>query len=108
MYFNMFFITLICVMVIDDSGFIGSVKYALGRFLNVRNYNDIKLSPFDCSYCSSFWCNVIYLLCIGQFSISNICVSLLFSTFTTQIYQLLRFMQDLINIIINKMYEIIE
>ena len=107
LYLNMFFITLICILVIDDSGFINSIKYAIGRFLKIRNYQNIKLSPFDCSYCSSFWCNVIYLFVTNHLTIFNITLALLLSTFTIQIYECIRLTKDIITKIINKIYEIL-
>lgn len=104
-YLNMLFITIICVLVIDDSGFINSIKYFIGKCLGIKNYSAIMLKPFDCSYCCSFWCNIIYLLITYNFTIQNILVALLLSTFTIQIYDIICLVKDLISKITNLIYE---
>ena len=65
--FNLFLISVICVLIIDLSGFIDSLKYGLSKLLTKNKLAsiDYRLKPIDCSLCMSFWISLIYILCIG-------------------------------------------
>lgn len=94
LYLNMLFITIICVLIIDDSGIINSVKSWLGKFLEV-DPGRLDLKPFSCSYCMNFWCCTVYLLCLGQLTIFNIMISLILSTCTVPIFNTINLIKDI-------------
>lgn len=63
-------ITICWVIILDQlhfwEDFTSSVKSLLtkGKFRN-----PIQIKPFSCSTCMSFYCNLIYILIVGKFSI---------------------------------------
>ena len=96
---------MICVIIIDLSGFMDSIKYFVGKCLDIKNYSAIKLKPFDCSYCCSFWCNMIYLFIMNNISIQNILIALLLSTVTTSLKDIIVLINDIIIKTLNLIYE---
>ena len=47
-YFDLFLIALICVVIIDISGFIGEIEDILAKWLKVKSVRIPK--PFSCSF----------------------------------------------------------
>lgn len=72
-------IAFIAVLVIDKSGIVESIKYAISKALTKGKVakTDFRLKPFDCSLCMTFWSCFIYLLIVGKVSIFTIAISLL-------------------------------
>jgi hypothetical protein len=64
MILDLICIWFICVLVIDISGFIDSIKYGLSYLLTKGKIptTDYRLKPIDCSLCATFWCGLIYVL----------------------------------------------
>ena len=102
-YIDLFEITVIVVIIVDISGFIDSIKNLIGKVLGINN---VKLKPLDCSFCLNFWVSLIYLLITNELSITAVMVTLLLSTMTPVIGDLIYLIRDLIGKIINKIYNI--
>lgn len=60
-------ISAIISFIIDISGVMDSIKYAIWRwaFNGKREYKDFNLKPFDCSLCMTFWVGLIYIIITG-------------------------------------------
>ena len=90
---DLFSILIISVIVIDISGFVHSIKVAIGKYLGISP-NSFRIKPFDCSFCMTFWISVIYLLVVGRFSLVNIAVVLLLCCLTTPLKNLIMSVRD--------------
>ena len=100
-------ITICWVIILDQlhfwEDFTSSVKSILtkGKFRN-----PINIKPFNCSVCMSFYCNLIYILIVGKFSIFMIGYILLLSWSAPVINSIFTLGKNLflklINIIANK------
>ena len=90
---DLFSILIISVLVIDISGFVHSIKAAIGKFLGISP-NSFRIKPFDCSFCMTFWVSMIYLLVVGRFTLANIAVVLLLCCLTTPLKNLIMSLID--------------
>lgn len=90
---DLFSILVICVLVIDISGFVHSIKVAIGKFLGIST-NSFRIKPFDCSFCMTFWVSMIYLLVAGRFTLANIAIVLLLCCLTTPLKNLVMSVRD--------------
>ena len=90
---DLFSILIICVLVIDISGFVHSIKVVIGKYLGISP-NSFRIKPFDCSFCMTFWISVIYLLVVGRFTLVNIAVVLLLCCLTTPLKNLVMSVRD--------------
>ena len=90
---DLFSILIISVLVIDISGFVYSIKTAIGKFLGISP-NSFRIKPFDCSFCMTFWVSVIYLLVVGRFTLANIAIVLLLCCLTTPLKNLVMSVRD--------------
>lgn len=90
---DLFSILIICVLVIDISGFVHSIKAAIGKFLGISP-NSFRIKPFDCSFCMTFWVSLIYLLVVGRFTLVNIAIVLLLCCLTTPMKNLVMSVRD--------------
>ena len=90
---DLFSILIISVLVIDISGFVHSIKVAIGKYLKISP-NSFRIKPFDCSFCMTFWVSVIYLLVVGRFTLVNIAVVLLLCCLTTPLKNLVMSVRD--------------
>lgn len=90
---DLFSILIISVIVIDISGFVHSIKAAIGKYLGISP-NSFRIKPFDCSFCMTFWVSLIYLLVVGRFTLVNIAVVLLLCCLTTPLKNLVMSVRD--------------
>lgn len=90
---DLFSILIICVLVIDISGFVHSIKVVIGKYLGISP-NSFRIKPFDCSFCMTFWASMIYLLVVGRFTLVNIAVVLLLCCLTTPLKNLVMSVRD--------------
>lgn len=90
---DLFSILIISVLVIDISGFVHSIKVAIGKYLKISP-NSFRIKPFDCSFCMTFWVSMIYLLVVGRFTLVNIAVVLLLCCLTTPLKNLVMSVRD--------------
>lgn len=104
-YWNILLIAIICVIIIDLSGFIDSVKHFIWKKLyNPLPYKDFDIKPFTCSLCSTFWLSLIYVIIIHQLSIPVITYILVISYFTTTIKDIILFIKDFFIKIMDELY----
>lgn len=90
---DLFSILIISVLVIDISGFVHSIKAAIGKYLGISP-NSFRIKPFDCSFCMTFWVSLIYLLVVGRFTLLNIAIVLLLCCLTTPLKNLVMSLID--------------
>ena len=90
---DLFSILIISVIVIDISGFVHSIKAAIGKYLGISP-NSFRIKPFDCSFCMTFWVSLIYLLVVGRFTLANIAIVLLLCCLTTPLKNLVMSVRD--------------
>ena len=100
----------ITVSIIDDSGFIDSVKIAISKILTHGKIptSDFRIKPFDCSYCMNFWIGMCYLLLTHQFTIPYIAFVLFLSAMVTVTKEVINLVRDLFIKAINKIYDLIQ
>lgn len=100
---NLILIAIIVVNIIDLSGFIQNVKYLICKLLN-KPQQDFPLKPFDCSYCTTHWIGLIYLIITKEISVLSYAILLLVCFFTPLIKDLLMIIKDLMTKIVDKLY----
>lgn len=94
---NLFFIAVICVIIIDISGFIEGIESLLTKVLGYK----VRIpKPFSCSMCSTHWIGLIYLI-FTHFSIESYMILLLISICTPLIENVIRNLMDIVGILIN-------
>ena len=103
MILKLFYITLIVVFVIDHSGMIDTIKGALAKWLKVR---EVRIKPFDCSLCMSWWCGLLALAIERQFTLGNIVAVALFALFADKIADTLTLLRDATSKAINAIYKL--
>lgn len=103
MILKLFCITLIVVFVIDHSGMIDTIKGALAKWLKVRA---VRIKPFDCSLCMSWWCGLLALAIERQFTLGNIVAVALFALFADKIADTLTLLRDATTKAINAIYKL--
>ena len=104
----MLLITFVVVFIIDNPGVIDSIKkWIWKRYIKIGDYNNINLKPFDCSLCSTWWINLIYIAITGKFSILYIAFSALLSLLASNIADFQRWIKDLLTTIINLLYKLL-
>lgn len=100
-------IQLICVLIIDISGFTDSVKWGVSKWLTkgkipTTNYS---LKPVDCSLCMTWWSCLIYMICIGQLSVFLLAYILFLAIMTPVAKDIIILIRDIFIKLINKFYE---
>lgn len=90
---NLLLIAVIAVVVVDLSGFVDAVKAALARWLTRAGRptaaENIRLKPFDCSLCVTFWAGLFWLICVDAVSLGTLAALCLVALSTTVIDNLL-------------------
>lgn len=104
-YLDLFELTIIVVIVVDISGFVESIKAFVGKVLGINN---VKLKPFECSLCMTFWVSLGYLLITNQLSITAIMVALLISVMTPVIQDLIYLIRDILGFILLKISKLLK
>lgn len=104
---NLVLICLVCVLIIDTSGFINSFKSFISKRLTNSKIDTVKfrIPPFDCSFCMNWWSSLIYLIITHQLSLPSITLVLFLSLMSDPIGRLLLLIKDLINKLIDNIYE---
>lgn len=103
-------IQLICVLIIDISGFIDSVKWGVSKWLTKGKIptTDYRIKPFDCSLCMTWWSCLIYMICMGQFSIFLLAYILFLAIMTPVAKEIIVLIRDICIKVINKIYDMIQ
>lgn len=77
---NLLLIQFIIVNLIDISGFIAELEGMLAKWLNIKSARIPK--PFSCSYCSTWWVGLLYLLFTGNLTLYYVAFLLLLCSLT--------------------------
>lgn len=96
---NLFLITLIICFIIDCSGIMTDIrKFAANTIYKKTkikvDYNDLKLKPIGCSLCMTWWTGIIYLLCVGEFTLVNLTYVTILALLSSNISGLLFTLKD--------------
>lgn len=96
---NLLIISVLCVFVIDYSGFVDEIGDYLTKI--TRSKLPLKLpKPFNCSLCSTLWVGLFYLLIINQLTFINllflVCVCCLTGVILHLIYAVTGFIDRII------------
>ena len=108
---DLLFLTIIVCYIEDCSGFIQSVKRQFLRKVMKMNNPDasmLKIPPFDCSRCMSFYTNLIYLLIVGKFTLPYIALVSFLSLISSNISGLLLTIKDYLSTFENWLQKIIQ
>ena len=107
---NLILIAAIVVFIVDISGAVDSLKSGLKWILTKGKMkdSDYRLKPFDCSLCQIFWCGIIYLLVIGEFTLPYFAFVCLLACFSGIIKNSILLVEDIITTIIQLIYKLIE
>lgn len=91
-------IAVIAVVIIDMSGLVPAVRGAVARFLTKHgrptDAENVRLKPFDCSFCMTFWVGLGFLLGTRSFSVGALAVLCLVALSTVIIDDALRMVLD--------------
>lgn len=100
-------INLLLILVIDLSGFVTNVKRLISKLLtrNKIDTTNFSIKPFDCSYCMTFWCLLIYLLITGNLSFLTLLLVIMITHFTEVTKQLMILVKDFILKLIDEFYD---
>lgn len=105
MILDLFLIACICTLVID-SGFFDEIEKSLSNKL-FRNKHKIYFGKiFHCELCSTVWISIIYILILGEFSLYNLCIVLLFGYSTNILAGILHLVLDLCSKFIDLIYKL--
>lgn len=102
--FNLLILQFIVVFIVDLSGFIGSIKTLIWRWIfnNKKEYREFRLPPFDCSLCMVFWSGLIYLIAVHQFNMLTIGYVVLLSFTSDLVGSLAVQIKDILIRLVNK------
>ena len=103
---NLICIQLLVVFIVDISGAIDSLKSGLKWILTKgkMSSSDYRLKPIDCSLCMTFWSGLIYLWCVGSFTLPWICIVGLLAAFSGLAKSTILLFEDIVVRIINYIY----
>lgn len=88
-------IAIIVVCIVDLSGIIQSIQKLFAKFLSAKDFNNIKLPLISCSLCVTWWTSLIYIIATGNFTLTNIMLSILIATMTSVIKDLILSVKDI-------------
>lgn len=86
---------IIVVYLVVLSGIVDSIKSGLKTTM--------RLKPFDCPLCMCWWCNLLYIWCVGEISIFAIMISAVLSFFSEIIVEMLHTLKDLFIFVLRKL-----
>lgn len=101
---DLILVATITIYIVDLSGFTDTWLQFLSAYKG-RKIQELK--PFSCSLCMVWWVCLIFLLVTGKCSLSLIAFSALLSFLSNPIGQLLIFIRESINALINKMMNLL-
>ena len=101
-YMEMLMVSAVTVYIVDLSGFTDNWRGALSRMLGGVRLR--PLPPFDCGQCMSWWACLIYVLCVGKFSLATVAWSAFLAFMSTVTGGLLTLVRDAVAKIIDVIY----
>lgn len=101
---DLFLISVIVVIIIDISGITDTIKSLIKRIITRGMMSDpnYSLKPIYCSFCMTFWTGLVYMLCVGTFSLWMVTFLLLLCVMTPVIKDVIILFRNTIIKIINK------
>lgn len=102
--FNLFLIACICTLVIE-SGFFDEIEARLSKILFKNKHKLYFGKVFHCALCSTTWISIAYILILGEFSLYNLCIVLLFAYSTNVLAEILHLVLDICGKIIDLFYK---
>lgn len=96
---NLIFIAIIVCFIVDCSGIMTDIrKFVANQIYKKTNikidYNELKLKPIGCSLCSVWWTGLIYIICVGKFTIPYIAFVAFLSLISSNISGFLMTIKD--------------
>ena len=99
-FVDLLLVALVTIYIVDISGFTGSWRSLLSRWLKIKNLR--SLPPFDCGKCMTFWVGLIYMWCNWGVSLPLIAYVALLSFLSVTIGNILIFIREWIIKIIDR------
>ena len=93
-FINLLLIQFIIVCIIDISGFIQELEGMAGKWLKIKKAHIPK--PFSCSYCSTWWTGLIYLMVTGNVTLYYVAILLMICSLTTVTMEVIYLIQDIL------------
>lgn len=90
---NMFLIAWLCVFIIDCSGAIEELQRRLKRVSPLYRVG----KPLSCSLCMTWWLCLLYLLCIGNFTLGYVAIAAFWAIMTGELGSLIKYIQSRIS-----------
>ena len=100
-------INLVLILVIDMSGFVPEFKRLISKWLTKDHIStdSYRLKPFDCSYCMTFWCTMLYIIITQQFTTVNILFVVMLTHLTDVTRQAMLLIKDILIKLIDTIYD---
>ena len=104
---NILLISVICVIIIDGTDFIETIKHTIWKFAfnSSKPYRDFQFKPFSCSLCMTWWLSLAYLIFSHHITLPYIAFSLLVAYMTPVINTSLIFVKELFATIFNILFK---
>lgn len=104
---NILLISVICVIIIDCTDIIDSIKHCIWKFAfkNTKPYRDFPFKPFSCSLCMTWWLSLIYLIITHHITLPYITFSLFAAYMTPVINTSLIFVKEFFAYIFNILFK---
>lgn len=99
---NLFLISLISVIIVGVSGFIGEIEDILAKWLKVKSVRIPK--PFSCELCTSHWAGLIYLILAGKFTLAYYALNLMLAVLTPITEDIVWRLRDTLGVWVNFIY----
>ena len=109
---NLFLITIVICFVVDCSGIMTDIRKLFANIIYKKTKikvdpNELKMKPIGCSLCTVWWTGIIYLLCIGEFTLVNFTFVALLALLSSNISGMLLTLKDFLSTLETKLNEII-
>jgi hypothetical protein len=101
---NLILLAVIVCFIVDISGIISSIKYSIWKklFKKKGSPENIKLKPFDCSLCSTWWTTIIYIICTNNFTLIYVLECAMLAMLSKNITGFLMLITDALTALENK------
>lgn len=90
--------TVIC-FIVDCSGVMDEIRKLVAKVIYRRtkinvDWSELKLRPIGCSLCSVWWCGLLYLVFVNEFTLVNVAAVALLSLVSSNISGFLMCVKD--------------
>ena len=105
-YIQLILTAAVTVFVVDLSGFTQGWKAALGKWLHVDPVN-LRVKPFDCSLCMTWWATLAVTLIAGRFGFVTVAFCALLAFLADTLGDALRLVKDCIVKVTDLIYRLL-